>query len=114
MEKDEEITGLKDRLVRTLADMENLRTRTSRQLDETKQFAVQGLAKEVLEVADNLERALAAVGPNVIQETTLTKYDKKFLHNNLKNLYVGVELTEKVRFHCRGRICKQCPTFPSN
>lgn len=52
---------LKEKLLRTLADMENLRDRTTRAAAEAKQYAVQGLVKSLLEVADNLERAAGSV-----------------------------------------------------
>eukprot|EP00887_Chlorella_sp_A99_P000968 scaffold5.g968.t1 len=50
---------LKEKLLRTLADMENLRDRTTRAAAEAKQYA--GLVKSLLEVADNLERAAGSV-----------------------------------------------------
>jgi molecular chaperone GrpE len=49
--------ALRDRVARTLADMENLRARTARQAADARAFAVQGLARAMLDVADNLERA---------------------------------------------------------
>ena len=58
---------LRDRVARTLADMENLRTRTARQLDDTKKFAVQKLAKELLSVADDLNRALQHVPTEALE-----------------------------------------------
>ena len=60
-EKEAHIAEMKDRLVRTLADMENLRDRTSKQLEEARKFATQGLVKSLVEVADNLERAASSV-----------------------------------------------------
>src|SRR4029453_14517377 len=53
---------LKDRLLRTLAEMENLRTRTQREVEEARKFAVTGFARDLLEGGDNLGRALAS-GP---------------------------------------------------
>lgn len=52
---------LRDHVVRTLADMENLRKRTDREKDDARKYAVSGFAKDLLTVADNLERALAAM-----------------------------------------------------
>ena len=52
---------LRDHVVRTLADMENLRKRTEREKDDARKFAVSGFAKDLLTVADNLDRALAAM-----------------------------------------------------
>lgn len=57
----------KTTMLRLLADMENLRTRTARQLDDTKKFAVQKLAKELLSVADDLNRALQHVPTEALE-----------------------------------------------
>ena len=53
--------ALKDQVMRAYADAENLRTRMAQQVDNAKSFAIQGFAKDLLDVSDNLERALAAV-----------------------------------------------------
>jgi molecular chaperone GrpE len=52
---------LKDRLMRTLAEMENLRKRTEREIADAKVYAVTGFARDLLSVADNMDRALAAL-----------------------------------------------------
>jgi len=52
---------LKDRMLRTLAEMENLRKRTEREVADSRAYAVTSFARDLLSVADNLERALAAV-----------------------------------------------------
>jgi len=51
---------LKDKYLRTLADMENLRKRHEREMADYRQYALSGLLKEMLVVVDNFERALAA------------------------------------------------------
>ena len=48
-------------MLRAHADMANLRDRTARQSENDKRFAVQSFAKDLLDVADNLERAMAAL-----------------------------------------------------
>ena len=53
---------LKDKLLRTLADMENLRRRTEREISDAKTYAVTGFARDMLSVADNLRRALESLG----------------------------------------------------
>ena len=58
----------KDKLIRTLADMENLRERTSRQVENSQKFAVQGFVKDLLDVSDNLERALQAVESDYLEQ----------------------------------------------
>lgn len=49
---------LKDRLLRALADAENLRRRASRDLEDARQYAVARFAADVVNVADNLQRAV--------------------------------------------------------
>ena len=79
-----ELAETKDRLLRTLADMENLRRRTQRDLEEARRYAITGFARGLLEVADNLSRALAAVPADARERDEF-----------LKNLVVGVEMTER-------------------
>ena len=54
---------LKDRLLRTLAEMENLRKRTAREVTDARLYGVTSLARDLLGVADNVRRALEAVTP---------------------------------------------------
>lgn len=54
----EEQQRLKDQYVRTLADMDNLRKRTTREKEEIAKFANEGLLRDILPVIDNLERAV--------------------------------------------------------
>jgi molecular chaperone GrpE len=56
-----EVTEMKDRLLRTLAEMENLRRRTEREVADARAYAVANFARDMLVVADNLRRAIAAV-----------------------------------------------------
>ncbi len=53
-----EVAELKDKLLRTHADMENLRKRTAREIVDARQFAVEKFSTALLDVFDNLERAL--------------------------------------------------------
>src|ERR1700677_4875719 len=56
---------LRDRLLRTLAEMENLRKRTDREVAEAKLRGITNFATDVLGVADNMRRALDAVAPEL-------------------------------------------------
>ena len=76
---------IKDQLLRTLADMENLRKRTQRQLADERVYAVEKFAGDMLGVADNLARAL----------TALTAEARADLSDAGKSLLEGIELTEK-------------------
>ena len=51
---------LNDRFLRLAADFENYQKRLSRDLDQRVRFAIEEFAVELLEVADNFERALSA------------------------------------------------------
>jgi molecular chaperone GrpE len=55
---------MRDRVLRTLAEMENLRKRTEREVSDAKAYAVSTFARDLLSVADNLDRALSAVPPD--------------------------------------------------
>ncbi len=57
-----EIADLRDRSVRTLADFDNFRKRAERERQETRRYALLEPMRDLLEVVDNLERALAAGG----------------------------------------------------
>jgi molecular chaperone GrpE len=56
---------LKDKLLRTLAEMENLRKRTEREVADARTYGVASFARDSLGIADNLRRALDAVGPEM-------------------------------------------------
>ena len=58
---DKEIAELKDKLLRALAENENLIRRARREREDTAKYAAANFARDMLTVADNLHRALAAV-----------------------------------------------------
>ncbi|MBA0676218.1 hypothetical protein Goari_017717 [Gossypium aridum] len=92
-EKQKEIEQMKDKVVRTLAEMENVMARARREADNSKKFAVQNFAKDLLDVADNLGRASAHVKGSFskIDESNDTAGAVPLL----KTLLEGVEMTEK-------------------
>jgi molecular chaperone GrpE len=59
--RDKEIVDLKDRLLRAAAEMENTRRRLERDKADTAAYAMTGFARDLLAVADNLRRAVAAL-----------------------------------------------------
>lgn len=79
-----EARELQDKLLRTLAEMENLRRRHSRDLEDARKYAMAGFARDLLDVADNMRRALAAVPDEARSGNEL-----------VRNLLEGVELTER-------------------
>lgn len=76
---------LKDRLLRTLAEMENLRKRTAREVTDARVYGVTSLARDLLGVADNMRRALEAVTPAM----------RGSVEPGVKAFIEGVELTER-------------------
>lgn len=60
-ELEAEVAELKDQFLRALAETENVRRRSQRQLEEMRKYAAADLAKDLLNVADNLRRALDAL-----------------------------------------------------
>ncbi len=60
-ELEAELAEMKDRWVRAEAETANVRARTRRELDETRQYAVQKFAADVAEAAENLRRGLDAI-----------------------------------------------------
>ena len=56
-----EAAEARDKMLRTLAEMENLRKRTSREVADARTYAIANFARDVLDIADNLQRALDAV-----------------------------------------------------
>ncbi|CAM5774515.1 protein GrpE [Labrys miyagiensis] len=79
-----ENADLKDRLLRTMAEIENVRRRGEREVNDTRQYAIAKFAGDMLGVADNMSRALANV-PAEAREGDAA----------VKTLVEGVELTEK-------------------
>jgi molecular chaperone GrpE len=58
-----ELAAAKDRLLRCLADQENIRRQAQRGREEAVQYAASQFARDLLPTADNLERAIASVPP---------------------------------------------------
>jgi molecular chaperone GrpE len=80
-----EAAELRDKMLRTLAEMENLRKRTSREVADARAYGITGFARDVLDIADNLQRAL----------DTVPAETKASADPGLKALIEGVELTER-------------------
>jgi molecular chaperone GrpE len=78
-----ENASLRDRLLRALADAENTRRRADAAAAEARRYAVSDFARELLTVADNLQRALAAAGENARRDEG--------------SLVEGVEATRRLR-----------------
>ncbi len=76
---------LKDRALRAAAEMENLRRRTARDVQDARTYAIANFARDMLSVSDNLRRAIDA-----IPDEAKASGDAGF-----KSLIEGVEITER-------------------
>jgi molecular chaperone GrpE len=80
-----ELAEARDKTLRTLAEMENLRQRTRREVADSKVYGITGFARDVIDIADSLQRALDAVPVET----------RELADPMLKTLIEGVELTER-------------------
>ncbi len=80
-----ELATLKDQALRAMADAENVKRRSEKEVTAARIFGIERFANDILSVHDNLSRALQ----------TLEGTDKSELGENAKNLVEGIELTEK-------------------
>jgi molecular chaperone GrpE len=80
-----EVHESRDKVLRTLAEMENLRRRTSKEVSDARTYGIASFARDVLDIADNLQRALDAVSAEA----------REAADPGLKSLIDGVELTER-------------------
>jgi molecular chaperone GrpE len=76
---------LKDRVLRTIAEMENLRKRTERDVADTRAYAITGFARDMLSATDALARALVMLPPEARESDDPT----------VKSLIEGIEMTER-------------------
>jgi molecular chaperone GrpE len=76
--------ALKDQLLRLMADSENLRKRSERDVSAAKKYGALGLARDLLGSIDNLETAISHMPEN-----------KDDMDETLKNILVGVEMSAR-------------------
>ncbi|XP_051987526.1 grpE protein homolog 1, mitochondrial-like [Xyrauchen texanus] len=84
MQLEEQLKDVTDRYKRALADTENLRQRSQKMTDDAKLYGIQGFCKDLLEVADILEKATESVPQSEVTAA----------NPHLKNLYDGLVMTE--------------------
>jgi molecular chaperone GrpE len=77
-----ELQGLKEQVLRYAAEAENTKRRAERESNDARAYAIQKFARDLLDVADNLSRAIASHPPDSGDAT-------------LKSFIDGVEMTEK-------------------
>lgn len=79
----DEAADFKDKYVRSLAENENVRRRAKKQLEDSKLYAIQSFCKDLLEVADILEKATESVLKEELSKSS-----------HLKSLFDGLTMTE--------------------
>ena len=82
---EEKLEDAENKLLRTLAETENLRKRYEREKEDLSNYVISNFAKETLSILDNLQRALSSIKTN----------DFKDDDENIKTFVKGIELTEK-------------------
>tara|TARA_B100001540_G_C15799677_1_gene639345 strand:- start:1504 stop:2079 length:576 start_codon:yes stop_codon:yes gene_type:complete len=82
---EEKLEDAENRLLRTLAETENLRKRYEREKEDLSNYVISNFAKETLAILDNLQRALSSIKTNDFKDTD----------ENIKTFVEGIELTEK-------------------
>ena len=80
-----EAAEARDRWMRALAEMENLRRRTEREIADARAYGIANFARDILAVADNMDRALKALDDELREKADAA----------VKGLLDGVELTER-------------------
>lgn len=80
-----ELAEMKERLMRAMADAENTRKRAEREVADAKAYALTSFAGDLIQVADNLDRAIQAVTPDL----------RDGLGDAGSGLLAGIEMTRK-------------------
>ncbi|KAK1143486.1 GrpE, mitochondrial [Aspergillus melleus] len=88
-EKKKEVTDLKDKYVRSVADFLNLQERTKRDMENARNYAIQKFSADLLESIDNFDRALLAVPKDKIENPVPENKD-------LNELVTGLKMTQNI------------------
>jgi len=87
----EEFDKLESQLLRTVADMENLRKRTEKEMGEARKFAISGFALDLLETLDNLERAQQNIPEDEIEKNESLKNISEVIKMTAEGLMATLE-----------------------
>jgi molecular chaperone GrpE len=80
---EEEVNKLKDSLLRQIAETENVRKRAANEIKDSSNYAITSFARELIEVQENLQRALDSIAKDKLESSP-----------EIKSIYDGVELTK--------------------
>lgn len=87
-EKDKQLVSFKDKYLRSIADFQNLQTRTAKEVSDAKSYALRKFAKDLLESVDNFDRALSVV--------SVDKEQASAENRELVDLYDGIKMTQDI------------------
>ncbi len=79
-----EVADFKDKWIRAHAEIDNVRKRLEREKEETAKYAITKLARDIVNVGDNFQRAISAVPPHAAEQDAA-----------LKSFLEGVVMTER-------------------
>ena len=78
------LKNVEDKLLRELAENDNLRKRHEKELSDSHKFSIKNFSLDILTVSDNFQRAIHSIPKNDLEKSSV-----------LKNLVVGLESVEK-------------------
>ena len=85
----EELAAAKDQTLRALAELENTRKRAQRDREDASAYGISKFARDLLNVSDNLRRALEAVPEDILQ-----------MDERIPGIITGIEATERELLKC--------------
>ncbi len=83
----DKLKDAEDKLLRSLAENDNLRKRHDKEIEDNSRYAIKNFSYSLLTVADNLERAISSTSSENVELTPV-----------LKNLIIGIQAVEKELF----------------
>ncbi|GGG45866.1 protein GrpE [Caldovatus sediminis] len=98
-----ENAALKDRWLRAEAELQNLRARTRREVEDARNYAIQKFAREVVEAAENLRRGLESLPPPTEHEPELLRTLRGGFEEVERSFLAMLERNGVVRVEAQGR-----------
>ena len=90
----EEIKSLNDKMLRMAAETENMRKRFDKQLSDAKEYSVSNFAKDMLNVADNLSRALSFKPSEMTEEVSNIMQGVEMTRQEMTNIFLKYNMKE--------------------
>lgn len=81
-ELEEQVTQVQEQILRTLAESENIKRRTAKEVEDAKKFAVSNIAKDLINVVENLYRSTEHVT------------EESLKNEEVKKIYDGIKITQ--------------------